>query len=103
MKNNKEIKKVCQRLRSEDKPGTLHGPYTKYSAPYGKVVAKVVASLNMKQWYVNTSTGTYEIVQFEAQPHRFILPQSHPAIERRTLKDLVKYLVGLEKRLVLCS
>jgi len=98
MKQN-ELRKACDKLISEEKAGTIHGPYQKYSSPYGKAIP----SLNARQWFVNTKTGTYEIIQFELQPHRFILPQSYPAISRTTLKSLVKYLMGLKKRLVLCT
>lgn len=94
-----KIRKACDKLISEEPAGTIHGPYNKSSAPYGKVIP----SMNSKQWFLNTKTGTYEIEQFESQPNRFILPQSHPIIERKSLKSLTKYLMSLKKRLVLCS
>ena len=95
MKNN--LKEAIKKYR--EKPGTLHGPYYKYSSPYGKVLP----SLNRNEWFLYTKTGIYIIEQFERQPNRFIVSQSYPTIERKTLKALIIYLMGLKKGLILCT
>jgi len=95
MKNN--LKEAIKKYR--EKPGTLHGPYNKYSASYGITLP----SLNRNNWFLYTKTGIYVIVQFESQPNRFIVEQSYPTIERKTLKALISYLMKLKKKLILCT
>ncbi len=84
---------------SEEPIGTLTGPYLCFSRPYGVAIP----SLTRNQWFLSTQTGVYEIIQFRDQPKRFLLSQSYPTIERKTLKSLCKFLLKQEKRIVLCS
>ena len=84
---------------SKDPIGTLSGPYLHICTPFGRRVEQ----LDSNQWFLQTQTGVYEIEQFRDQPRRFILPQSYPVIEKKTLKSMIKFLLSQKKRIVLCT
>jgi len=86
-------------MASNEPIGTLTGPYLRLSCPYSVPLPSFIRN----QWFLSTQTGIYEIIQFHKQPKRFLLTQSHPTIERKTLKGLCKFLLKQEKRIVLCS
>ena len=95
----------------------LSGPYTQYSAPFGKVIE----SLNHVQWFLSrqvpkTKTrDPYQIYwqkygktigkieRFDKYKQRYIIPQTYPLIEFKTLQKAVNFLIKNEGKISYCS
>jgi hypothetical protein len=95
---------------------TLSGPFDKSSYPQGVAVP----SLNRQEWFVNrpitdspedaflAEVGLTErcigmIQRFNDQPRRFIICNAWPAVEHRSLKAAVRWLVENESKWTPCS
>jgi len=96
---------------------SLDGPYFKYSSPYGKVVE----SLNRQEWFVSRevpktkTTDAFEILRqkygktigviekFDNEKNRYIITQTYPTEQFKTLQKAINFLIKNEGKIVYCS
>lgn len=90
----------------------ISGPYFCYSSPYGKAIE----SMNRDEWFVTKKLKPNEqkteiqkitgdkclgtIEKYRNQKNRYVVPQTYPLMEFKTLKKAVNYLVKNEGKIV---
>ena len=97
----------------------LSGPFFNYASPYGKVY------FNSNEWFLtrhnipkselkgkNKELADHyfkygkcigRVKRFGNQPRRYILPQTHPIIEFKSLQKALNYLIENEGKIVYLS
>ena len=93
----------------------ISGPYFEFSSPYGKAIE----SMNRDIWYVSRklcadeitteirkilgTTCLGKIINFKDQKDRYIISQTYPIQEFKSLEEAIEYLVMNEGKIVFLS
>jgi len=93
----------------------ISGPYFKFSSPYGKAIESTYRDI----WYVSRklcademtteimkilgTTCLGEIINFRDQKDRYIISQTYPIQEFKSLEEAIEYLIENEGKIVFLS